>query len=129
MEIESPYHFCSLFKVFRTAKIKNILADPEDDTNDDAKYYIEEFLKKVGDNQYFAFLDDWNNRVISADSDISYVVSKAADYIAAGAYISGKSLNNEKNAKIGRLLALELNLRQGNITPDEYEEALKEVMV
>jgi len=56
-------------------------------------------------------------------------VTEVAHQISAFIADTGaKPLDGDETEKLGRLLVLELNLRQGNITPDEYEEAMQEVL-
>jgi len=62
------------------------------------------------------------------DETMRGFVTRMADQISDFMAISGdEPLDGDETAKLGRLLALELDLKQGNITPDEYEEALEEV--
>jgi len=67
---------------------------------------------------------------MALDETMRGLVAQMADQISDFMAISGaEPLDGDETARLGRLLALELDLRQGNITPDEYEEALKEVLV
>jgi len=40
-------------KIYRCDILKDILNNPEDDTNDNAKYHIEKLYERVGDFSYF----------------------------------------------------------------------------
>jgi hypothetical protein len=67
---------------------------------------------------------------VALNETIRSLVAQVADQITGSIAVSGtEPLDGDETAKIGGLLTLELDLRQGNITPDEYEEALKEVLV
>jgi hypothetical protein len=62
-------------------------------------------------------------------SIIHSFVAEAAHKISA--FITDSSaepLDGDETERLGRLFVLELNLRQGNITSDEYEEAMKEML-
>jgi len=69
----------------------------------------------------------WKNLMTSV---IHSFVAEAAHKISAFIADSGdEPLDGDETERLGRLFVLELNLRQGNITPDEYEGAIKEVIV
>ena len=55
-------------------------------------------------------------------------IEEVAKRISGDIFDSGDdSLDGDETEKIGRLLTLELDLRQGNLTDEEYKEVLSEI--
>ena len=58
--------------------------------------------------------------------DIKKMIDETADRISSLIHGEGTDpLDGDETDRIGTLLTLELDLRQGNITSEEYEERLR----
>jgi len=64
----------------------------------------------------------------SKENDIAKMIENLADKISSFLHDNcAEPLDGDETERIGRLLTLELDWRQGNVTQEEYETHLRQI--
>jgi len=104
----------------------------------EALKHPEKYLIKVDLSGAFPVLEDGDGGTLyirkkggenleqPKENDIKQMIDEAADRISSIIHEEGTDpLDGDETDRIGKLLTLELDLRQGNVTSEEYEKQLR----